>query len=240
MTAKNKRIVISGGFDPLHPGHIALLEDAATYGEVHIVVNSDDWLVRKKGFFFQPWHDRKRILEAFTPYIHAVDDGDGTVCEALERIRPDYFGNGGDWVRTNTPELQLCEKLGIEPVFDLGGGKYNSSSEINARKRVDTRWGWYEVLIDMPQLKVKMLHIAAGKKLSLQRHEKRSEFFFMPNGEVRMNLPGVWHAPKAPDDQELTILEVQIGVSEEFDIERVPETAEEYESEVLKRIQLNQ
>jgi len=78
-----KRIVISGGFDPIHPGHIAMIEDARKYGEVHIVVNSDEWLVRKKGFFFQPWTDRKKTLEAYTPHIHAVDDSDGTVCEAL-------------------------------------------------------------------------------------------------------------------------------------------------------------
>jgi D-beta-D-heptose 7-phosphate kinase/D-beta-D-heptose 1-phosphate adenosyltransferase len=183
-----KKIVISGGFDPIHPGHIAMIEDAKQYGEVHIVVNSDEWLLRKKGFYFQPWVDRKKILEAYTEHVHPVDDTDGTVCEALRRIKPDYFGNGGDRGAKNTPELDVCFELGIEPVFELGGGKYSSSSHINARQRVETRWGWYEVLVDMPQLKVKMLHIEPGKKLSLQRHEQRSEFFFMPNGEVRVNL----------------------------------------------------
>jgi cytidyltransferase-like protein len=234
-----KRIVISGGFDPIHPGHIAMIESAAQYGEVHIVVNSDDWLVRKKGFFFQPWTDRKKILEVYTPHIHAVDDTDGTVCEALRRIKPDYFGNGGDRTNKNTPELDVCEELGIEPVFELGGGKYSSSSAINGRQRVPTRWGMYDVLLDMPLLKVKLLTIAPGKKLSLQRHTERSEFFFMPNGEVRMNLPGVWHAPSAPEDQELTILEVQVGVAEEHDIERISEEDASYEAEVEKKIQLN-
>lgn len=90
-----KRIAISGGFDPIHPGHIAMIEEARKYGEVHIIVNSDEWLVRKKGFYFQPWQDRKKILEAYTPHVYAVDDSDGTVCEALRRIQPDYFGNGG-------------------------------------------------------------------------------------------------------------------------------------------------
>lgn len=239
IVMKQTNIVISGGFDPIHPGHIAMIESAAEYGEVHIVLNSDDWLIRKKGFFFQPWIDRKKILEAYTPHVHIVDDSDGTVCEALHRIKPDYFGNGGDRGTKNTPELNVCEELGIVPVFELGGGKYSSSSEINAKRKVETRWGWYDVLIDMPQLKVKTLHIAPGKKLSLQRHEKRSEFFFMPNGEVRMNLPGVWHAPQAPADKELVILEVQVGVSEEYDIERISEDSDEYDGEVSKKIDLN-
>lgn len=234
-----KKIAISGGFDPIHPGHIAMIEGAAKYGEVHIILNSDDWLVRKKGFFFQPWTDRKKILEAYTPHIHEVDDSDGTVCEALRRIKPDMFGNGGDRTKKSTPELDVCAELGIEPVFELGGGKYSSSSMISARQRVATRWGSYDVLLDMPQLKVKLLTIAPGKKLSLQRHEQRSEFFFMPNGEVRVNLPGVWHAPQAPQEESLTILEVQVGASIEDDIERISETDAVYETEVKKKIKLN-
>lgn len=237
--AKKKTIVISGGFDPIHPGHIAMIESAAEYGEVHIVVNSDDWLVRKKGFFFQPWTDRKKILEAYTPHVHAVDDTDGTVCEALRRIKPDYFGNGGDRTNKNTPELDVCDDLGIEPVFELGGGKYSSSSTINGRQRVVTRWGSYDVLLDMPKLKVKILNIEPGKKLSLQRHEKRSEFFFTPNGEVRVNLPGVWHVPHAPLNEGLTILEVQIGASEEGDIDRISEDSVDFAEEVEKKIHLN-
>lgn len=233
------KIVISGGFDPIHPGHIAMIEDAKQYGEVHIVVNSDDWLVRKKGFLFQPWVDRKKILEVYTPHIFAVDDSDGTVCAALRSIQPDYFGNGGDRKKHNTPELAVCAELGIEPVFGLGGDKYSSSSEINAKKRVSTRWGAYDVLLDMAELKVKLLRIDAGKKLSLQRHEKRSEFFFMPNGEVRMNLPGVWHAPVAPADEDMVILEVQLGESVEDDIERISEQHESYDGEVGKKIKLN-
>lgn len=234
-----KKIVISGGFDPIHPGHIAMIESAAEFGEVHVVVNSDDWLIRKKGFFFQPFTDRKKIIEAYTPHVHAVDDTDGTVCEALRRIKPDYFGNGGDRTNKNTPELDVCQELGIEPVFELGGGKYTSSSMINGLKRVMTRWGFYDVLLDMPKLKVKILNIEAGKKLSLQRHNDRSEFFFMPSGEVRVNLPGVWHAPTAPLDHDLVILEVQVGHSEEEDIERISEEDEQYEMEKGKKIKLN-
>lgn len=235
-----KRIAISGGFDPIHPGHIAMIEDAGEYGEVHIIVNSDDWLIRKKGFFFQPWVDRKKILEAYTPHIHAVDDTDGSVCEALRRIKPDIFGNGGDRKKDNIPEYNLCEELGIEMVFDLGGGKYSSSSALNAKQRIATRWGWYDVILDMENIKVKMLHVEVGKSLSLQRHHKRSEFFFMSNGEVRMNLPGVWHVLRAGDHEAMDVLEVQVGDSHEDDIDRVLETDEHFSEESIKKIRLNE
>ena len=217
-----------------------MIEDAQQYGEVHIIVNSDAWLVRKKGFFFQPWADRRKILEVYTPHIHAVDDSDGTVCEALKRIKPDYFGNGGDRTDKNTPELDVCVELGIEPVFGLGGDKFSSSSAINGRQRVETRWGFYDVIIDTPLLKVKMLHINPGMKLSLQKHGLRSEFFFcMKTGEVRMNLPGVWHAPKAPEDEPLILLEIQVGPSEETDIVRIGEDTPEYVQEVVRKVILN-
>lgn len=236
---KTKKILVSGGFDPVHPGHIALFEEAAKLGELHIVLNSDDWLVRKKGFFFQPWPDRKKILEAYTPHIHAVADEDGTVCEALRRLRPDCFGNGGDRIEENTPETDVCGQLGVEMIFGLGGEKYASSSEVNAKKHVKTRWGSYDVLLDMPKLKVKLLNILPNHQLSLQKHAKRSEFFFMPNGEVRMNLPGVWHTLLAPQDRGLTILEVQVGSSAEDDITKISEKAKLFPTELNKKIKLN-
>lgn len=235
----HKRIAISGGFDPLHPGHIAMIESARVYGEVHVILNSDAWLIRKKGFLFQPWSDRKKILEAYTPHVHTVDDTDGTVCEALRRITPDYFGNGGDRCFSNTPELELCEASGIEPIFGLGGGKYASSSAVNARARVETRWGYYNVIIDMSHLKIKLIHVDAGKSLSLQKHTHRSEFFFMPNGEVRINLPGVWHVLQAPAQTALDVVEVQVGPSYEDDISKIREDDGIFEQEKRHRIHLN-
>ena len=234
-----KRIAISGGFDPLHPGHIAMIEEAAKHGEVHIILNSDEWLIRKKGFFFQSWTDRKKILEAYTPHIHVVDDYDGTVCEALERVKPDIFGNGGDQIKETLPEQEMCGKLGIEMVFELGGGKYASSTALNAKQRVLTRWGWYDVVLDMPNLKVKMLHVEAGRTLSLQKHNLRSEFFFMPTGEVRVNLPGTWHVLEAPAEEPFDVLEVQMGISVEEDIEKIHESHELFINEKSKKILLN-
>jgi len=234
-----KKIVISGGFDPIHPGRIALIENAAKYGEVHIVVNSDAWLIRKKGFFFQQWHDRKKVLEVYTPHIHEVDDSDGTVCEALHRIKPDYFGNGGDRDVKNTPEFDVCLRLGIEALFGLGGGEVFVKLSYKWKTTSDNTAGLVWCDIDMSKLKMKMLRVSAGKKLSLQRHIHRSRFFPMPNGEIRVNLPGVWHVLQAPLEQDLEVLEVQVWDSEEKDIEKISELSDEYEMENDKKIHLN-
>lgn len=127
-----KIIALSGGADPVHAGHVAMLEDASKYGDVVWILNSDEWLRRKKGYVFMPWEERAKIMRAFRHIVDVVevDDKEGTVCEALRRIKPDYFGNGGDRTNQNTPERSLCESLGIELVWGLGGDKTQSSSEL--------------------------------------------------------------------------------------------------------------
>jgi len=128
----NKIICISGGFDPIHVGHIRLIESAAKHGDVFVILNSDEWLMRKKGYMFMTFDERKEIIESIG-VVHAVldvDDGDGTVCEALERICPSYFGNGGDRLSDNVPEVEVCKKLGIKTIWNLGGEKMQSSSDL--------------------------------------------------------------------------------------------------------------
>lgn len=129
-----KIVCISGGFDPLHEGHINLIEHAVQHGRVVVILNSDEWLIRKKGNYVMSWKSRARILAAMrgVNYIVNVDDSDGTVCEALRRIKPDYFANGGDRTEENTPELELCKELDIRPLFNIGGDKVASSSDIIA------------------------------------------------------------------------------------------------------------
>ena len=125
-------IMVSGGFDPIHVGHVRMIREAARYGDVIVVLNSDEWLMRKKGYIFMPFEERKEIVESIAGVLHAaaVDDIDSTVCEAIKRIKPHYFANGGDRTDENTPEKQICEKLGIKMLWNVGGGKIQSSSTL--------------------------------------------------------------------------------------------------------------
>jgi cytidyltransferase-like protein len=132
MIKKNNKICVSGGMDPIHIGHIRMIKEASEYGDVIVILNSDDWLVRKKKFSFMKWEERAEILASIkgVSSVEMVDDSDGTVCEALERIRPDYFANGGDRHDYNTPESDLCNLLGIKMIWGVGGGKIQSSSTL--------------------------------------------------------------------------------------------------------------
>ncbi len=128
-------VCVSGFFDPLHIGHIKYFEDAAKHGLLTVILNSDEAAKRKKGYVFMPFEERKAIIEALrcVHSVTSVDDGDGTVCKALARIRPHYFAKGGDRGPDNTPEQETCGHLGIEMLWGMGGdNKANSSSKLVA------------------------------------------------------------------------------------------------------------
>lgn len=127
---KGPTIMVSGGFDPIHVGHIELLRDASAHGSVIVALNSDRWLRRKKKYCFMSWADRHAILLAmrWVSAVVEVDDDDGTVRSALHQYNPTFFGNGGDRSAENTPEMYVCEQLGIECVWDLGGVKTRGST----------------------------------------------------------------------------------------------------------------
>tara|TARA_R100000030_G_scaffold64292_1_gene48919 strand:- start:89 stop:568 length:480 start_codon:yes stop_codon:yes gene_type:complete len=143
MATPYDTVVVSGGFDPLHAGHVRMIVDAARHGNVIVVANSDAWLKRKKGYVFMPFEERKQILESIKGVlkVEAVDDSDDTVCEALDRIRPTYFANGGDRSAINTPEIALCNELKIGLLWNVGGDKIQSSSDlVKAAKRRSIDW----------------------------------------------------------------------------------------------------
>ena len=143
---RKKTVMVSGGFDPVHIGHIRMILEASKHGDVIVVANSDDWLYRKKGFVFMEFNQRAEILASIKGVIKVsgVDDHDGTVCEAIRRHKPDYFANGGDRKKHNTPEQAVCEELGVKMLWGVGGdSKANSSSElierVKARAQVSQR-----------------------------------------------------------------------------------------------------
>ncbi len=150
---KDKEIVVavSGGFDPIHPGHIRYFKAAKELGDKLVVIlNNDNWLVAKKRFNFMSEKERKEVIEAIR-YVdevvmtrHAKGTHDLSVSDALKSLKPDIFANGGDRKADNIPEYELCRKMGIKMVFNVGpGGKIQSSSSLvdkaarNAPRKVD-------------------------------------------------------------------------------------------------------
>jgi len=131
-------VMVSGGFDPVHVGHIRMIRSAAKYGDVIVIANSDEWLHRKKGFNFMDFNSRYEILDSIkgVVLVDSVDDSDETVCDAIKRHKPTYFANGGDRGKNNTPEAQVCRELGIELLWGIGGEeKVESSSNLLERSR---------------------------------------------------------------------------------------------------------
>ena len=136
----DKIIILSGGFDPIHKGHVRMFKAAKEYGRVVVGANSDDWLIRKKGKFFMPFNERKEILESIK-YIDSVldfNDADNTACQLIKDVKSKYkdedvqiyFGNGGDRTNQTTPEMEYCKNNNIGLIWDLGGGKIQSSSDL--------------------------------------------------------------------------------------------------------------
>ncbi len=146
MAANRKKIVVavSGGFDPLHIGHVRLFERAKALGdELVVILNNDHWLRKKKKHVFMGEEERKEIIESLRPVDrvvltkHEVDPEDMSVSHMLEEIRPDVFANGGDRNEKDAAnpasslykDINICKALGIKMIFNIGdGGKIQSSS----------------------------------------------------------------------------------------------------------------
>jgi cytidyltransferase-like protein len=142
MSEERPTVMVSGGFDPVHAGHIRMIMEAGKWGDVIVIANSDRWLFEKKGFVFMHFDQRAEILQAIKGVIlvDSVNDTDGTVCDAIRRHKPTYFANGGDRGRSNTPEQAVCEELGVQMLWSIGGDdKRDSSSELVKRVQAPDR-----------------------------------------------------------------------------------------------------
>jgi cytidyltransferase-like protein len=202
-----KIILVTGGFDPLHSGHIAYFNSARELGNKLIVgLNSDAWLQRKKKQAFMPWQERATIVAA----LHTVDrvinfnDDDNTAIDAIRKTKelfPNHsiiFANGGDRTKDNVPEMVFDD---VEFEFGVGGeNKANSSSWILQEwkaPKTERPWGYYRVLHEVEGTKVKELTVMPGQTLSLQRHKHRQEFWHVTEGQcnVEQRMPGGYALP---------------------------------------------
>jgi len=243
-----KVVSVTGGFDPLHSGHISYLDAAKKLGDILIVgVNSDAWLTRKKGRAFMPITERTTIIQnlQMVDTVILFNDNDGSAIEAIKNVQQMYpaatviFANGGDRTDKNIPEMAVA---GVEFVFGVGGtAKANSSSwileEWKAPKTL-RQWGYYRVLHDVPGMKVKELTVEPRQTLSMQRHSSRAEHWQVSEGRCVVEGEGQrqtslethdsyhipaneWHRLYNPFDQPCRIVEIQYGPTcVEEDIER--------------------
>jgi cytidyltransferase-like protein len=188
----NRVVLVTGGFDPLHSGHIEYLKAARQLGDMLVVgVNSDAWLKRKKGRAFMPSNERIAIIENLKMVSHCIlfDDDNGSAIEAIRNVKMMYpnsqiiFANGGDRTPDNIPEMSESD---VTFEFGVGGeDKKNSSSWILEEwkaPKTERPWGYYRVLHEVPGTKVKELTINPGFSLSMQRHYDRTEEWMIADG----------------------------------------------------------
>ena len=241
-------VLVTGGFDPLHRGHIALLKDAKTQGTNLIVgLNSDKWLSRKKGRPFMAYEERKEILLSLScvDEVISFNDDNDTACDAIAQVMQRgklIFSNGGDRHNENVPEYNLYKHDdNVTFRWGIGGtNKQNSSSWLLDNfnnPQTDRTWGYYKVLYEGKGYKVKELVINPHSSLSMQRHKHRSETWNLVSGNAHViidnekmelsitdsvHIPvNTWHKGVNESDEQAHIIEIWKGDRlTEYDIER--------------------
>ncbi|RJR13509.1 hypothetical protein C4585_01915 [Candidatus Parcubacteria bacterium] len=194
---KARWVAVSGGFDPLHVGHVRMFKEAKKLGnKLLVIVNNDNWLKLKKGFAFMPEKERAELIASF-PFVdrvvltdHKRDDRDMSVVRMLKKVRPHVFANGGDRGKKNTPEMNVCREFDIEMCFNVGrGGKVQSSSWMigdasRAFRRLVRPWGEMYNWDKGKKWNLKTIYVKPGKRLSLQYHHHRSERWVLVEGDA--------------------------------------------------------
>ena len=239
----NRVVLVTGGFDPLHTGHLEYFKAAKALGNVLVVgVNSDSWLERKKGRAFMPSYERVQIIENLRMVDHCIlfNDTEDHAIEAIHNVKIMYpnseivFANGGDRTADNIPEMSEPD---VKFVFGVGGhDKKNSSSWILDEwkaPKTDRSWGYYRVLHEVQGTKVKELTIEPGQSLTMQRHYDRNEHWHVAEGHCHVDFEDsaqqshtklkqhdqftikaeCWHRLSNPYDIPCKIVEIQYGIS---------------------------
>jgi cytidyltransferase-like protein len=172
MKRKNVTVAVSGAFDPMHVGHARYIREAAKLGDrLVVILNKDDFLLRKKGFVFMPFEERKEILENVkgVDEVVASIDEDQTVCKTLEMLKPDIFAKGGEYSGPQkAPEMETCRKIGCKVTTNVGGDKIRFSNEVS---RLGGDRPKFKVLCpycdNHPILKERCLHCRGTGKLQV-------------------------------------------------------------------------
>ena len=205
-------VATSGGFDPIHVGHLRCLQDSAKIAKdrgfdgLVVIVNGDGWLTRKKGGPFMSCEERMELVAGIegVDWVVEWDDGGPTVAGAIEKLRPKVFTKGGDrskggdvgndYRSSNVPEFQVCGEIGCEVVFGVGGGKAQSSSVLTKDllprqfegDRKDKPWGYEVWWARSPQYAGKILVVEPGQRMSLQYHERKEETCLVLSGQLKV------------------------------------------------------
>jgi cytidyltransferase-like protein len=197
---KDNIVIVTGGFDPIHSGHIDYINSAKEYGRVVIGLNSDDWLKRKKGISFMSYDERYAITSNLKGVLCVIDfdDSDNSACDAIQKVKNIFpntniiFANGGDRTEQNIPEMdRYKDDPFVSFEFGVGGeNKKNSSSWILQEwkaPKTERPWGYYRVLHEVPGMKVKELTINPKCELSMQKHDHRAEYWIVSEGRAQVS-----------------------------------------------------
>ena len=241
MKKKYDFALVSGGFDPVHVGHLRMFQDAKNLSEnVIVLLNNDEWLMKKKGKPFMNEGQRKEILDEFKSISKVIiqtksDRSSSRAIEEFVHNNPDKtvcYCNGGDRSNIrNIREADICKKLGVTLEFGIGGNtKIESSSQLskNYLGNVEERpWGNYHIIAKNKGYQIKEIIVSKGSKLSLQKHSGRSEFWQIVKGESKITIEENKHYLKEKEHiyipkntihrienigkDELIFIEIQLG-----------------------------